>query len=274
MRRGAAAAALLCLGAACLLGRGFDPRPWLLLGRGFDPRAWLMQPRGRLLSAAELGRYRGAPGEPGLYLAVLGRIFDVERGRRHYGPGGAYSSLAGRDASRAFATGDFTQAGLVDDMSGLSPGEMLAVRSWLAFYRQHYEPVGKLVGRFYDENGAPTEALRQAEAAIEEAQKLKAQSEQGQQQFPPCNSEWSSAKGSRFWCSRQSGGVSRDWTGVPRKLYQPGSRGSRCVCVRTAGAPWGQPDSAEHSDRGDLDNPQLEEYEGCDPLAPQCVLKV
>ncbi|PKK23651.1 neuferricin, partial [Columba livia] len=133
---------------------------------------------------------------------------------------------------------------------------------------------GKLVGRFYDENGAPTEALRQAEAAIEEAQKLKAESEQRQQQFPPCNSEWSSAKGSRFWCSRQSGGVSRDWTGVPRKLYQPGSRGSRCVCVRTAGAPWGQPDSAEHSDRGDLDNPQLEEYEGCDPLAPQCVLKV
>lgn len=77
-----------------------------------------------------------------------------------------------------------------------------------------------------------------------------------------------------FKFSTLSGGVSRDWTGVPRKLYQPGSRGSRCVCVRTAGAPWGQPDSAEHSDRGDLDNPQLEEYEGCDPLAPQCVLKV
>ncbi|OPJ78775.1 neuferricin [Patagioenas fasciata monilis] len=151
---------------------------------------------------------------------------------------------------------------------------MLAVQSWLVFYGQHYEPVGKLVGRFYDENGAPTEALRQAEAAIEEAQKLKAESEQRQQQFPSCNSEWSSAKGSRFWCSRQSGGVSRDWTGVPRKLYQPGSRGSRCVCVRTAGAPWGQPDSAEHGDRGDLDNPQLEEYKGCDPLASQCVLKV
>lgn len=163
MWRGAAAAALLCLGAACLLGRGFDPR------------AWLMPPRGRLLSAAELGRYRGAPGEPGLYLAVLGRVFDVERGRRHYGPGGAYSSLAGtasgaggpgagrglggavrgsppalpagRDATRAFATGDFTQAGLVDDVSGLSQGEMLAVQSWLVFYGQHYKPVGRWVRR-------------------------------------------------------------------------------------------------------------------------------
>lgn len=59
------------------------------------------------------------------------------------------------------------------------------------------------MGRFYDENGAPTEALRQAEAAIEEAVKFQAESEQRKQQFPPCNSEWSSAKGSRFWCSRQ-----------------------------------------------------------------------
>ncbi|XP_009317593.1 PREDICTED: neuferricin [Pygoscelis adeliae] len=131
----------------------------------------------------------------------------------------------------------------------------------------------KLVGRFYDENGAPTEALRQAEAAIEEALKFQAESEQRKQRFPPCNSEWSSAKGSRFWCSRQSGGVNRDWTGVPRKLYRPGSRGSHCVCVRTTGPPWGQPDSTEHSDRGDLDNPHLEEYDGCHPLAEQCVLK-
>ncbi|XP_055570517.1 neuferricin isoform X2 [Falco cherrug] len=216
MWRGAAAA-LLCLGAACLLGRGFDPRAWLL-----PP-----PPRGRLLSVAELARYRGAAGEPGLYLAVLGRVFDVERGRRHYGPGGAYSGLA-----------------------------------------------GKLVGRFYDEDGAPTEALRQAEAAIEEALKFQAESEQRKQQFPPCNSEWNSAKGSRFWCSRQSGGVKRDWTGVPRKLYQPGSRGSHCVCVRTTGPSWGWPASSEHNDRGDLDNPHLEEYEGCHPLAEQCVLKV
>ncbi|XP_010141662.1 PREDICTED: neuferricin [Buceros rhinoceros silvestris] len=148
---------------------------------------------------------------------------------------------------------------------------MLAVPSWLSFYGDNYEPVGKLVGRFYDENGAPTEALRQAEAAIEEALKFQAESEQRKQQFPLCNSEWSS-KGSRFWCSRQSGGVSRDWTGVPRKLYQPGSRGSRCVCVRTTGPPWGQPDSAEHDDRGDLDNPHLEEYSGCHPLGQQCVL--
>ncbi|KAM3661135.1 neuferricin isoform 2-T2 [Ammospiza maritima maritima] len=121
MWRGAAAA-LLGLAAACLLRRGFEPRA-------------------RLLSAAELRRYRGAPGEPGLYLALLGRVFNVERGRKHYGPGGAYSGFAGRDATRAFASGDFSPAGLVDSVSGLSPAELLSIHSWLSFYRDNYEPV-------------------------------------------------------------------------------------------------------------------------------------
>ncbi|NXA03776.1 NEUFC protein, partial [Sapayoa aenigma] len=224
------------------------------------------------LSPAELRRYRGEPGQPGLYLALLGRVFDVQRGRRHYGPGGAYSALAGRDATRAFATGDFTPAGLVDDVSALSPRELLSVQGWLSFYSDNYDPVGKLVGRFYDENGSPTEALREAEAAIEGALKFQAESEERKQQFPPCNSEWSSAKGTRFWCSRQSGGVNRDWAGVPRKLYLPGSKGTHCVCVRSTGPPWGHPHSSQHSSRGDLDNPHLEEYEGCHPLAEQCVL--
>ncbi|XP_010004363.1 PREDICTED: neuferricin [Chaetura pelagica] len=133
---------------------------------------------------------------------------------------------------------------------------------------------GKLVGRFYDEDGAPTEALRQAEAAIEEALKFQAESEDMKQQFPPCNSEWSSAGGTRFWCSTQSGGVSRAWAGVPRQLYRPGARGSHCVCVRTEGPPWGHPPSAQHPDRGDLDDPQLEEYEGCPPRAQQCLLRL
>ncbi|NXH05300.1 NEUFC protein, partial [Loxia leucoptera] len=179
---------------------------------------------------------------------------------------------AGRDATRAFASGDFSPAGLVDTVSGLSPAELLSIHSWLSFYSDNYEPVGKLVGRFYDENGAPTEALREVEAAIEEALKLQAESDQKKQQFPPCNSEWSSAKGTRFWCSTESGGVPRAWAGVPRRLHRPGSQGTPCVCVRSSGPPWGQPGSSQHSDRGDLDDPRLQLYEGCHPLAEQCVL--
>ncbi|XP_044849898.1 neuferricin isoform X2 [Mauremys mutica] len=206
----------LGLAAAWLLGLGFEPSSWLLP---------FFSGRGRLLSPAELARHTGAPGSPGLYLALLGQVFDVRRGHRQYGPGAAYSVFA-----------------------------------------------GKLVGRFYDENGAPTKALEQAKAVIEEALKFKEQNNE-KKQFPPCNSEWSSTSGSRFWCSKQSGGVNRDWIGVPRMLYKAGSSDSHCVCVRTTGPPSGQLDSTEHSDRGDLDNPNLQEYKGCHPLADWCVLK-
>lgn len=50
---------------------------------------------------------------------------------------------AGRDATRAFASGDFTPAGLVDTVSGLSPAELLSIHRWLSFYSDNYEPVGR-----------------------------------------------------------------------------------------------------------------------------------
>ena len=68
-----------------------------------------------------------------------------------------------------------------------------------------------------------------------------------------------------------SGGVSRDWTGVPRKLYKPGTKEPHCVCVRTTGPPSDQVlDDPAHRNRGDLDHPNLEEYTGCPPLSMTC----
>lgn len=51
----------------------------------------------------------------------------------------------GRDASKAFVTGDFTEAGLTDDVSDLSPSEIVALYDWLAFYQKDYKPVGKIL---------------------------------------------------------------------------------------------------------------------------------
>lgn len=85
MLRGALAVLALGLVAAWVWSRGFDPRWWL----------WQTHYRERVLNAAELRRYTGGVGSAGLYLAVLGRVFDVQRGRKHYGPGGAYSFFAG-----------------------------------------------------------------------------------------------------------------------------------------------------------------------------------
>ncbi|XP_003131918.1 neuferricin isoform X1 [Sus scrofa] len=227
----------------------------------------------RLFIPEELARYRGRPGDPGLYLALLGRVYDVSSGRRHYEPGAPYSGFAGRDASRAFVTGDYSETGLVDDVSDLSFSEMLTLQNWLSFYEKNYEFIGRVSGRFYGQDGLPTPELTRTEAMIARGVQANKQDLEEKQRFPPCNAEWSSARGSRLWCSPKSGGVSRDWTGVPRKLFKPGAKEPHCVCVKTTGAPSDQtPDSPPHRNRGDLDHPSLAEYPGCPPLATSCSL--
>ncbi len=69
----------------------------------FLPREWPVKfgsesapgPPERLLSRRELSLYDGEEGSKGLYLAILGQVFDVHKGHRHYGPGGAYHVMAG-----------------------------------------------------------------------------------------------------------------------------------------------------------------------------------
>ena len=90
------------------------------------------------------------------------------------------------------------------------------------------------------------------------------------QAYPPCNSEWSQKKGSRLWCTKKSGGVNREWVGVPRKLFLPG-RNERCACIRTTGPP--STDPAAKTDFGDLKSPHIKEYDGCDPKSDSCQIK-
>lgn len=125
---------------------------------------------GRMLTEDELSLYNGEPNSKGLYLAILGQVFDVERGRKHYGPGGSYhfftgkfdkrvlyvmtlKSLlcafhrllcvcSGKDASRAFITGDFTDTGLSNDVSDFSEPQIVALYDWLSFYQKDYTAVG------------------------------------------------------------------------------------------------------------------------------------
>ncbi|XP_035034027.1 neuferricin [Hippoglossus stenolepis] len=228
------------------------------------PREWSVKsgsaqgPYVRLLSRHELSLHDGQQGSKGLYLAIMGQVFDVNKGHKHYGPGGAYHFMAGRDSSLSFITGDFTESGLTDDVSSLSPVQVVALYDWLAFYQRDYQTVGLVTGRFYSETGQPTEALLQVEASLVEGQRMKAQSEAEKLHFPSCNSEWSSARGGRVWCSTKSGGVVRDWTGVPRKLFSAGSTGVRCVCVE-------DPSAAE-------EDPNLQKYEGCPPQAESCAV--
>lgn len=68
--------------------------------------------------------------------------------------------LLGKDATRAFVTGDFTEAGLIDDVSGLSHQDILGIQEWSNFYEKEYELVGLLQGTYYDAEGHVTERMR------------------------------------------------------------------------------------------------------------------
>ncbi|KAL0924365.1 hypothetical protein M5K25_005182 [Dendrobium thyrsiflorum] len=64
------------------------------------PRLWMVE---------ELAPFNGTDEKLPILLGILGSVFDVTKGKSHYGPGGGYHHFAGRDASRAFASGNFTE---------------------------------------------------------------------------------------------------------------------------------------------------------------------
>ena len=66
-----------------------------------------------------------------------------------------------------------------------------------------------------------------------------------------------------------SAGVHRNWVGVPRQYFKPGTREPACVCVRTSGPA----EDTGKGDIGDLDNPHLREYEGCGKFDVSCKLR-
>jgi len=100
----------------------------------------------RDLTLSELRQYDGSQPDSRILVAVNGKIFDVTRGKRFYGPGGPYSSFAGHDASRALA---MFQTELVkdeyDDLSDLNSVQMESIREWEAQLADKYDFVGRLI---------------------------------------------------------------------------------------------------------------------------------
>lgn len=125
--------------------------------------------------------------------------------------------FTGKDASRAFITGDFSEAGLVDDLSGLgsesfngvqgketltmrfssfshSPNTSISLPEWSDFYAQNYRRVGRLVGAFYDQNGCPTGQVSFVEEQLEKAKQANLDDQYENELFPPCNLEYNNQK--------------------------------------------------------------------------------
>ncbi|KAG5682978.1 hypothetical protein PVAND_012292 [Polypedilum vanderplanki] len=98
-------------------------------------------------TVAELKAYDGNQPDGRVLVAVNGKVYDVTKGKRFYGPGGPYAAFGGKDASRGLATFSVTanDNNEYDDLSDLSPTEMDSVKEWEMQFKEKYDFVGRLL---------------------------------------------------------------------------------------------------------------------------------
>ncbi|CAL4913159.1 unnamed protein product [Urochloa decumbens] len=204
----------------------------------------------KLWTVEELSVYNGTDEGLPILLGILGSVFDVTKGMSHYGPGGGYHHFAGRDASRAFVSGNFTGDGLTDSLQGLSSSEVNSIVDWRKFYYERYIFAGKLIGRYYDSQGNPTKYLKGVEVKAKRGAQLLEKQKSEEDKIPSCNSKWSQQEGGEVWCD----------SGYPRLVRRPGDIAltgqvsQRCACFQ----------------EDELNKPGLVAYEGCDHLSKSC----
>ena len=156
----------------------------------------------RLVTINELAAHGSINGTLRPYwLALLGRIYDVDKGENNYGPKGGYNFFTGLDGSKAFITGEFTDEGLTDDVTDLSPLQSIELNDWLKFYEKDYTFVGKLIGRYYDRNGNPTKEFYKFQRKLKKGEEMKKDQQAQEKAFPPCNSRYTPSEGSIVSCS-------------------------------------------------------------------------
>ncbi|GFR42030.1 hypothetical protein Agub_g2847 [Astrephomene gubernaculifera] len=240
--------ALILLAAGCFAS-------WRIYG------CWPFLSGPRVFSKAELSHYVGKS-DSALYLAILGEVFDVTKGRRFYAADKGYGFFVGRDASRAFVTGDF-EGDLTDDVADLSPEQIKSIVEWRDFYHKTYTYKGRLEGPFHDARGRPTGHLRWVEQQAARAKSAEEQQRELEAQWPSCNVRWTESEGSTVWCE---GGA------YPRKLIStlPGGSGGPAGASGAASAPGKTTTSrcACFEEVGWSDVRQL--YAGCPPDQHSC----
>ncbi|XP_023946888.2 neuferricin [Bicyclus anynana] len=211
----------------------------------------------RVFSLSDLSTYDGVQQEK-LYLAVLGNVFDVTVGSQHYRKGSSYHYFVGKDGTRALVTGNFKdESNEKDHVLQLSCNEILTILDWRKTYKEKYTYVGVLAGRYYDEKGADTSYMTELKQKVAVCRSEKKAAKLQDQLFPPCNMAWSEEDGSKVWCTKSSGGIVRDWVGVPRQMFTPGQDKPLCVCASL----------------DKINSSQLKEYKHCSKTASECFVK-
>ena len=107
-----------------------------------------------------------------IWISILGEVYNVTDGAKHYAKGKSYGNFAGRDASVPFVTGRFTADEADKSPMVLNSTDLPGLAEWRDFYRTHavYKFVGKLIDpRYYDATGEPTDEMMKLQEQIQTA---------------------------------------------------------------------------------------------------------
>eukprot|EP00927_Polykrikos_kofoidii_P057449 TRINITY_DN51595_c0_g1_i1.p1 TRINITY_DN51595_c0_g1~~TRINITY_DN51595_c0_g1_i1.p1 ORF type:complete len:346 (-),score=61.45 TRINITY_DN51595_c0_g1_i1:204-1193(-) len=230
----------------------------------------------RVWSVEEVAVHNGSDIRVPLLLAILGEVYDVGTGKEHYAPGGGYSSLAGRDAGRAFGSGIFEGDGLSATLDGLEDGQVNDVIQWRSFYRKHetYRFVGFLDGPYFDNTGASSEEHARIQKIRKTQQNLASLEGDFRKRFMTCNTKFVHKNPmTEIWCDDS---YHRPGS-VPVHVYfrLPGSRQSEqsmCACVPLAERKAVDEEAAELASRPQLSKItfMLADYPECRKDAQRC----